>query len=107
MIDRVEDVLANFHVAFTAARQLVIERMRQPRQLRLRNEMVCSATHVANRSVVEIGPHAATYVQAGRLLEEREAVYSTFLQLIPLGITIRGLRLRLRALAPSFATNIM
>src|ERR1700730_13776953 len=93
MVDGVEDVLAHFHVPFSATCQLVIERMGQARELRLRHEMVPSASHMTYGSMVEIRPHGASYIETNGLLEERQLIDSPLLQLVPLGIAVGCLSL--------------
>src|ERR1700739_2860792 len=93
MIDGVEDFLAHFHVSFSAACQLVIERMGQARQLRLRHEMVPCASHMTYRPVVEIRPHGASYIETNGLLEKRQLIHSPLLHLVPLGIAVGCLSL--------------
>ena len=50
LVHGVVDVLADFEVAFAAARELVVEGMRQLGQLGLRNQVVRDAAQVLRRS---------------------------------------------------------
>jgi len=47
VIDGVVDILAHFEMTFAAAGQLVIERIRQPCQFGLRNQVVSDAASLS------------------------------------------------------------
>src|SRR5271170_219760 len=78
----------------------MVEGMRKPRKLLLRNQMMSRVAHVLDGAVIEIGPHRAASAQAASLLEYLELIGEALVHLIPLGIAIGsfGVSSRLGAL---------
>ena len=89
LVDRIVDVLADFEVTFTAARELVVERISKIREFGLWREMVCDPAHVLDGAVVEEIPHLLADADAPQLLAQADVVGELLLHLVPLGIAMR------------------
>src|SRR5215469_10298162 len=91
LVHRVVDVLAHLQMSFAAAGELVIERMRQFRELGLWCKMMSDTAHVLGRTVVEETAHPLARADPPQLLAQADVIQEVLLQLIPLWITIRAI----------------
>jgi hypothetical protein len=68
MMDRVVNILSDLEMAFPAARELVVERMRHFGQLCLRHQVMREAAEIFYRAVIEAVPHPLTDAQTNQFL---------------------------------------
>ena len=68
LMHRVVHVLADFQMAFAAARELVVERMRQFGQFGLRHQVMRDAAQILDRAVIEEIPHLLAGADAPQFL---------------------------------------
>src|ERR1700747_3311230 len=86
LVDGVINVLAHLELSFSSSCELVVEGMRQFRQLRLRNELVGNPAHLPDCAVIEEVPHALPGADAPELLAQTDVVGELLFGLVPLRI---------------------
>ena len=89
LVHGVVDVLADFEVPFAAARELVVEGMRQFGQFRLRHQVMRDAAQILRCAVVEETPHPLARANAPQLLAQADVVREMLFQLVPLRVPVR------------------
>ena len=81
LVHGVVDVLADFEVSFAAARELVVEGMRQLGQFGLRHQVVRDSAQMLDGAVIEEIPHALAGADAPQLLAQADVVGELLLRL--------------------------
>src|SRR5262245_27092357 len=88
VMNGVVDVLADFQMSFTTARELVVEGMRHLGEFLLIDQVMRDAAEVLHRAVIEVVPHDLAEADAEEALAEANLVGEMLFRFVPLRVAM-------------------